>query len=392
MSFPYHDRFWTDTADFIEKHAARRDAILAPDIFWWRFRKIYRYLNVGLRPEFQYDWVVLHKGMVDELPVSFVIQAFASLCPVFANEVFVVLARSAANGLQADNPHLASLTERLPDLAIKSDGAAPPGAEQPVLPEPGTIFKFSVLDPDELAEAMDEFWLHGGYVYSTLRDKTYYAEIDRYIMEFIGDGYGKTILDLACGIGRLGAIMCPESRVIGTDVSGVAIGMAEERHRAKANFSFERMDAHDLSFPDASFDVVLFIDAIEHVAEADRVFAEISRVLKPDGLMMATVANRDSVNQILTTKLGNPEFVTNYQHIREFSYGETLDLLKRHRLKLERAAGIFLYPYWGVPGVDEVVRRITDEDPEFVELMRLLGERVGAEHAYCSVVLARKHG
>ena len=55
-----------------------------------------------------------------------------------------------------------------------------------------------------------------------------------------------------------------------------------------------------------------------------------------------------------------------------------------------RTAGIFLYPYWGVPGVDEVVRKITDEDPQFVELMRLLGERVGAEYAYCSVVLAQK--
>ena len=107
---------------------------------------------------------------------------------------------------------------------------------------------------------------------------------------------------------------------------------------------------------------------------------------------MATVANRESVNQILMTKLGYPEFVTNYQHVREFSYRETLDLLDRHGFGLDRTAGIFLYPYWGVPGVDEVVRKITDEDPEFVELMRLLGERVGAEHAYCSVVLGHKKG
>ena len=390
MSFPYHDRFWCETADFVETHAARRDAILAPDIFWWRFPKIYRYINTRLRPDFQYDWIVLHKGSVNELPAPFVVQSCAALYPVFANEVFVVLRRGASNGLSPENRHLASLMERLPDLAAQSDAPLSAVGEQPVLPELGAIFKFSVLDAQELSEAMDEFWLHGGYVYSTLRDKTYYAEIDRYIKEFAGDGRGQTVLDLACGIGRLGEIMCSESRVLGVDISGAAVEMAREGHRGRPNFSFQRMDAHSLSFADKSFDIVLFVDAIEHVADADRVFAQMSRTLRPGGLVLATVANRDSVNQILTSKLGNPEFVTNYQHIREFSYAETLDLLRRHGFTLERSAGIFLYPYWGVPGVDEIVRNVTDNDPQFVELMRLLGERVGAEHAYCSVVLGRR--
>jgi hypothetical protein len=30
---------------------------------------------------------------------------------------------------------------------------------------------------------------------------------------------------------------------------------------------------------------------------------------------------------------------------------------RTHGFGLERTAGIFLYPYWGVPGVDEVVRK-----------------------------------
>jgi SAM-dependent methyltransferase len=150
------------------------------------------------------------------------------------------------------------------------------------------------------------------------------------------------------------------------------------------------MDAHDLRFVDESFDAVLFIDAIEHVKDAERVIAETARVLRPGGAVLLTVANRDSVNQVLTRKLGYPEFVTNYQHIREFSYAETLSMLEANHLQIEKTRGIFLYPYWGVPRVDEFVREVTDEDPEFVELMRELGEKVGAEHAYCSVVLARK--
>jgi hypothetical protein len=44
-------------------------------------------------------------------------------------------------------------------------------------------------------------------------------------------------------------------------------------------------------------------------------------------------------------------------------------------LKVIRSGGIFLYPYWGIPGIDQVMRSINDSDPEVVELMRELGRR-----------------
>ncbi|MFN5698256.1 MAG: class I SAM-dependent methyltransferase, partial [Cyanobacteriota bacterium] len=362
---------------------------MAPDIFWWRFNKIYRYINTKRKPDFAYDWVVIHKGMVDELPRAFVKEALRTLSPALANEVFVILGPNHKNAVDQNDPHLTSLTGPLSRPSFRQI-LRTRNKPEPVLPEPGEIFKFSQLSSDQLAKAMDDFWLQGGYVYSTLRDQTYYAEIDRYIKEFIGAERERVILDLACGTGRLGNLISKENQVIGVDISEVAVAMARRKNGNHPHFCFEQMDAHELRFQDQSFDIILFIDAIEHVLDVGRVFTEMSRVLKPGGLMMATVANRDSVNQILTTKLGNPEFLTNYQHIREFSYQETLALLHQHGFDLERSAGIFLYPYWGVPGVDAVVRQTTDEDPEFVELMRVLGERVGAEYAYCSVILARK--
>lgn len=150
------------------------------------------------------------------------------------------------------------------------------------------------------------------------------------------------------------------------------------------------MSAQDLAFPDASFDDVLFVDAIEHVSDPPKVLAESARVLRPEGRFLVTSTNRDSLNQMLTRKLGYPDFVTNFQHIREYTYTEMAALLEEAGFAIRRTAGVFLHPYWGVPGVDAVTRQLNDHDAEIVERLRKLGELVGAEHAYLSVILAEK--
>jgi SAM-dependent methyltransferase len=50
-----------------------------------------------------------------------------------------------------------------------------------------------------------------------------------------------------------------------------------------------RLSATALPFPDASFDVVLFSEVLEHVDEPVRAVKEIARVLKPGGRLLLTV-------------------------------------------------------------------------------------------------------
>jgi hypothetical protein len=59
-------------------------------------------------------------------------------------------------------------------------------------------------------------------------------------------------------------------------------------------------------------------------------------------------------------------------------------------LAVESTAGIELRPYWGVPGVDPLVRAAIDDDEAVVDALRVLGTRAGAEYAYVGVVRARK--
>lgn len=310
---------------------------------------------------------------------------------MFANEVFVVW--HAEDGgpaaLDESSPHLRAFHARL----AASDGPGtpprPPAMGELLLPDPGSIARFELLSEREIAAAMDRLWEKGGYSYETVRDRVHSAELDRYVAEFIGDGADHDVLDLCCGDGRLKGI-AESARVVGVDVSRVAVERARYGHAGRPNFRFEQMNAETLRFDDDSFDDVVMIEAIEHVRDLRTVFTEVARVIRKGGRFLLTGANRDSLNQVLLRRLGGPGFLSTFQHIREYSYAEVVALLDEAGFTVTRTAGVSLFPYWGVPGVDEYVRDVTDNDPVFVEWMRKLGERVGAEYAYSSVFLAER--
>jgi hypothetical protein len=58
------------------------------------------------------------------------------------------------------------------------------------------------------------------------------------------------------------------------------------------------------------------------------------------------------------------------------------ELLEQPGFKIEQTAGVFLLPYYGIPGLDGVVRHLTYDDPDVVEVFRDLGVRAGAEYGF----------
>lgn len=390
MTFPHQDPFWTAPARLVRDRAAPGARILAPDIFWWVFPRIHRYARTALVPDEAHDWAILHKGMLSEVTRDALRRITTTLQPVLANEVFVVFGPAApdSEAIRATD-HYRAFENALPARMEQPD---PTGASEddPVLPDPGIIAQFPAMTDAELRHAMDRFWRHGGYLYETLRDRAYYEELDRLIAEYCGTAAHERVLDLCCGTGRLGALLGGAATIAGIDISTVALGLAHARHRDDPRFAFAAMEAGALGFPDACFDRVLFVDAIEHVRDPARVLAETARVLRPGGRAMITVANSEGLNQRISRKLGTGQFVTNYQHLHEFSWPQTQSMLAAVGLRAERADGIFLYPYWGVPGLDDAVRHLTDDDPQIVAAMLELGRRAGPDYAYAFAVLARK--
>lgn len=105
---------------------------------------------------------------------------------------------------------------------------------------------------------------------------------------------GKTLLDVACGSGgpalRIAALT--GCSVVGVDVHEQAIATANSlaaQRGLKQRGQFQIADATtQLPFPNASFDSITCIDAINHLPNRPRVIANWARLLKPGGRMLFT--------------------------------------------------------------------------------------------------------
>lgn len=106
---------------------------------------------------------------------------------------------------------------------------------------------------------------------------------------------GDRVVDIACGTGlvtfRAAALVAPAGEVFGTDISEQMIAAARDAaaERGMANVRFERMDAEDLKFSDAAFDVALCALGLMYVPDPEKAVRERHRLLRPRGRAVAAV-------------------------------------------------------------------------------------------------------
>jgi ubiquinone/menaquinone biosynthesis C-methylase UbiE len=96
-------------------------------------------------------------------------------------------------------------------------------------------------------------------------------------------------LDVGCGAGRSYATWLNEHACsyVGVDVSSKAVELAQEVGLDARMIG----DATDLPFADASFDLVICIEVLEHLFSPDGAAREMHRVLRPKGVLIASAPN-----------------------------------------------------------------------------------------------------
>ena len=112
-----------------------------------------------------------------------------------------------------------------------------------------------------------------------------------FVFEHLPDLGGKSLLALGCG----NAVQwrtnqhrfAPDASIILTDLSEGMLQEARADLRENARFTLRRMDASKLEFEDNRFDFVTANHMLYHVPDIDQTLAEVTRVLKPGGAMMA---------------------------------------------------------------------------------------------------------
>lgn len=93
-------------------------------------------------------------------------------------------------------------------------------------------------------------------------------------------------------------------RSVTLTLADLSPGMVDAATARARSLGYDRVtgrecDAQALPFPDASFDVVVANHMLYHVPDPDRAIAELARVLRPDGVLLASTNGRGHMDQVV---------------------------------------------------------------------------------------------
>lgn len=98
---------------------------------------------------------------------------------------------------------------------------------------------------------------------------------------------GKTVLELAAGTGLIAKnIVNAAAHIEAADASAEMIAEAK-RNNQSAKLHFSVQDMFRLPYADKSFDVVIVSNALHIVPQPEKALAEIHRILRDDGVLIA---------------------------------------------------------------------------------------------------------
>jgi ubiquinone/menaquinone biosynthesis C-methylase UbiE len=169
------------------------------------------------------------------------------------------------------------------------------------------------------------------------------------VREKIGDVAGQRVLEVACGRGGFVRELAQRgAHVIGCDFSFSAICAAQSKlAKSQGNQSAALLhgDAQRMPFADASFDMIISCETIEHLPDVRSAILEMYRVTRPGGKLFLTTPNYANLTGLyeLYARLRNGKHQTDQPFDRRQWFPQIRDFV--------RAAG------WQIIGVDGTVHQ-----------------------------------
>jgi 2-polyprenyl-3-methyl-5-hydroxy-6-metoxy-1,4-benzoquinol methylase len=151
-------------------------------------------------------------------------------------------------------------------------------------------------------------------------------------------GPGKRVLDLGCRTGALTQAYAAGNDVVGIDADREALVEA-----AASGIETVWADVEEpLPFDDATFDVVIAAELLEHLHSPNALMTEIARVLRPGGTIAGSVPNAYRLKNRLRSIRGRP-VEQDSTHVHLFRPSDLLSLLRPFEApRLEFVVGRFV--------------------------------------------------
>lgn len=149
------------------------------------------------------------------------------------------------------------------------------------------------------------------------------------------------LLDVGCGNGFL----AEKLKNIGYEVYGMDVSLNQVKRARKSGIKAVKASAEEkFNYKNNYFDVVVLSEVLEHLFEPENCLRECYRVLKKNGMLIIGIPNTSCLQARLAMFfLGESQFVTypyvTHPHIRMFSRGSILKLLKKYNFKVKEIWG-----------------------------------------------------
>jgi O-antigen biosynthesis protein len=103
---------------------------------------------------------------------------------------------------------------------------------------------------------------------------------------------GKHVLDIASGEGYGSGMLAETARsVVGIDISPEAVGHAQRRYQ-KNNLQFVLGDCVAIPLSNATVDLIVSFETIEHLKQHEKMMREFRRVLRPEGMLLLSTPDK----------------------------------------------------------------------------------------------------
>lgn len=134
---------------------------------------------------------------------------------------------------------------------------------------------------------------------------------------------GRRVLDIASGEGYGSALLATAAAsVLGVDMDAAAVGQARRRYGAQPRLEFREGRCEAIPLPDASVDLVVSFETLEHIPDPARLMAEAARVLAPGGTVVVSTPNKAVYSD-------QPRY-RNPFHVRELYRDEFFAMVRAH--------------------------------------------------------------